>query len=241
LTGNEQDDYFKVVLKATELLKPEISGKTVHIGHGMLRFSSGKMSSRKGNVIIAEDLIDQVKDKILEKIKDRDFNEKEKDVIAEAVAIGAIRYSILRQAIGGDIIFDFDKSISFEGDSGPYLQYTAVRANSVLGKSHTSIWKKIFGSNISTKLPENWQTTELERYLYRFSEVIERASKEYAPHYIVTYLTELASIFNSFYAKEKIIDKNDSASPYKIALTQATAHIIQSGLELLGIKVPDRM
>ena len=241
LTGNEQDDYFKVVLKATELLKPEISGKTVHIGHGMLRFASGKMSSRKGNVIIAEDLIDQVKDKILEKIKDRNFDKKERNEIAEIVAIGAIRYSILRQAIGGDIIFDFDKSISFEGDSGPYLQYTAVRANSVLEKSHISIWKKIFGGKVSAKLSEDWQTTELERYLYRFSEVVERAGKEYAPHYVVTYLTELASIFNSFYAKEKIIDKNDSASPYKIALTQATAHIIQSGLELLGIKVPDRM
>jgi len=242
ITGNEQDDYFKVVLKATELIKPETANKTVHIGHGMLRFASGKMSSRKGNVILAEDLIEQVKEKILEKIVSREFSDEEKKEIAEIVAIGAIKYSILRQAIGGDIVFDFDKSISFEGDSGPYLQYACVRANSVLEKIEKSIWERIFGNkNSNVERPENFEITELEKYLYRFPEIVERAGKEYAPHYIVTYLTELAGIFNSFYAKEKIIDKDDPSSPYKIALTQATAHVLKSGLHLLGIKVPERM
>ena len=85
------------------------------------------------------------------------------------------------------------------------------------------------------------ETTELDRYLYIFPEVVGRAGIEYAPHYIVTYLTELASIFNSFYAKEKIIDESDPTSPYKIAITTATAHILKSGLNLLGIKVPERM
>ncbi len=238
ITGNEQDEYFKVVLKAVELIKSEVAGKTIHIGHGMLRFASGKMSSRKGNVIMAEDLIDQVKEKILDKIKDREFSDEGKNSIAEIVAIGAIKYSILRQAIGGDIIFDFDKSISFEGDSGPYLQYACVRANSVLEK----VSKGVFWDRGSSKTPfDTWETTELERYLYRFPEVVERAGKEYAPHYIVTYLTELASIFNSFYANNKIIDENDPASPYKIALTQSVSHVLKSGLNLLGIKVPERM
>lgn len=252
ITGNEQDEYFKVVLKATELIKPEVSGKTMHMGHGMLRLPSGKMSSRKGNVITAEDLITQVKEKVLEKIVDRDFDEKDpstssgqvKQEIAEMVAIGAIKYSILRQAIGGDIIFDFEKSISFEGDSGPYLQYTAVRANSVLKKSKFKIsnFKSIFKFfNSEIERPQDFEITELEKYLYRFPEIVERAGAEYAPHYIVTYLTELASIFNSFYAHEKIINKDDSASPYKIALTQATFHILTSGLHLLGIKAPERM
>ena len=224
-----------------------MANKTIHIGHGMLRFASGKMSSRLGNVILAEDLIDQVKEKILEKISGREFSKSEKQEIAEIVAIGAIKYSILRQAIGGDIIFDFDKSISFEGDSGPYLQYTAVRANSVLEKSRAA--KTISSADVPDFPSENTASeiilaapaTELERYLYRFPEVVERAGIEYAPHYIVTYLTELASIFNSFYAKEKIIDENDPASPYKIALTSATAHILKSGLNLLGIKVPPKM
>jgi len=252
ITGNEQDEYFKVVLKATELIKPEVSGKTVHIGHGMLRMPTGKMSSRRGNVITAEDLIEQVKDKVLEKIKDREFSNEEKVEISEIVAIGAIKYSILRQAIGGDIIFDFDKSISFEGDSGPYLQYACVRANSVLEKaSHFASPFSRASRDKQVKRPENFEITELEKYLYRFPEVVERAGispstelrmqAKYAPHYIVTYLTELASIFNSFYANNKIIDENDPTSPYKIALTAATADILKSGLHLLGIKVPERM
>ena len=202
----------------------------------MLKLTTGKMSSRKGNIITGESLIEDVENLVKDKIKDRNFSESEKQEVAEIVAIGAIKYSILRQAIGGDIIFDFDKSISFEGDSGPYLQYACVRANSVLEKA---ISQGVTLGNAPKVTP--WETTELEKYLYRFPEVVERAGKEYAPHYIVTYLTELASAFNSSYAKEKIIDKEDLSSPYKIALTQATAHILKSGLNLLGIKVPERM
>ena len=247
ITGNEQNEYFKVVLKATELIKPEVASKTIHRGHGMLRFASGKMSSRKGNVITAEDLLEQVRSKIYEKIKDRELLEEEKENIAEVVAIGAIKYSILRQAIGGDIIFDFDKSISFEGDSGPYLQYTAVRAKSVLEKSKLQAPpayrrgrndKQIQNSKFKT---QNWETAELERHLYKFGEVVERAGREYAPHYIVTYLTELAGSFNAFYAKEKIMDENDTNSPYKLAITSAVFNILKKGLHLLAIKVPERM
>jgi arginyl-tRNA synthetase len=232
ITANEQDGFFDVTEVAIGEVFPELKGKLQHLSHGMLRLPTGKMSSRTGDVITAESLIEQVKEKILDKIKDRNFSDEEKMELAEMVAIGAIKYSILRQAIGGDIIFDFDKSISFEGDSGPYLQYTCVRANSVLQKaSHFA----------PVERPDNFEITELEKHLYRFEEVVERAGLEYAPHYIVTYLTELASIFNSFYANNKIIDENDFASPYKIALTAATAHILKSGLHLLGIKVPEKM
>jgi len=237
ITANEQNEYFKVMLEALKEIKPAIANQTEHISHGMLNLTTGKMSSRKGNIITGESLIIDVENFIKEKISDRKFSEKEKDEIAEIVAIGAIKYSILKQAIGGDIIFDFDKSISFEGDSGPYLQYTAVRANSVLEK----VKKLEHTLQVSKSDFDTWNTTELERYLYRFPEVIERAGSEYAPHYIVTYLTELASLFNRFYAQEKIIDQEDHNSPYKIALTQAVAHILKTGLYLLGIKVPKRM
>ena len=236
ITANEQDGYFEVMLRALKEIRPEIAIQTTHLSHGMLKLTTGKMSSRKGNIITGESLIEDVENLVKDKIKDRNFSESEKQEVAEIVAIGAIKYSILRQAIGGDIIFDFDKSISFEGDSGPYLQYACVRANSVLEKA---ISQGVTLGNAPKVTP--WETTELEKYLYRFPEVVERAGKEYAPHYIVTYLTELASAFNSSYAKEKIIDKEDLSSPYKIALTQATAHILKSGLNLLGIKVPERM
>jgi arginyl-tRNA synthetase len=219
VTGNEINEYFKVLLKAMSLVFPELAQKTKHLSHGMLRLPTGKMSSRTGNIISAESLINQVKERIKDKIED--------DSIAELIAIGAIKYSTLRQAIGGDIIFDFDKSISFEGDSGPYLQYSTVRANSLLKKAE---------KELDYSIPENWQTTDLEKLLERFPGVIEKAGMEYAPHHIATYLIDLAGEFNSFYAGEKITD-----SPYRLALTQSFNVVMTTGLSLLGIKVPERM
>lgn len=242
VTGNEIREYFKVLLKVISLIFPEIAEKTVHLAHGMLRLPEGKMSSRTGNVIMAESLIDQVKEKVREKIKDREFSEEEKENIAEMVSIGAIKYSILRQAIGGDIIFDFDKSISFEGDSGPYLQYTAVRAKSVLEKANLTPSPSPINMRGEEERPESFEIQEVERMLYRFPEVVERAGKEYAPHHLVTYLTEIASSFNSFYGKEKIIDpENKEASVYKVAITEAVYYVLKNGLKLLAIKVPERM
>jgi arginyl-tRNA synthetase len=235
VTGNEIKDYFKVLLEVISLIFPDIAQKTFHLPHGMLRLREGKMSSRTGNIITTETLIDQVKEKVLEKIQGREFSEEEKENIAEMVAIGAIKYSILRQAIGGDIVFDFEKSISFEGDSGPYLQYTAVRAKSVLEKAPSSKLQAL------SSVPENWDSTEVERMLYRFPEIVERAGQEYAPHHLVTYLTELASAFNSFYGNNKIISEEDPTSSYKVALTESVYHVLKNGLHLLGIKVPERM
>jgi arginyl-tRNA synthetase len=243
VTGNEIKEYFKVLLKALSLVLPDVAEKTLHLPHGMLKLPEGKMSSRTGNVITAESLIEQVKEKVFEKIKDREFSEEEKESVAEVVAIGAIKYSILRQAIGGDIIFDLEKSISFEGDSGPYLQYTVVRANSVLEKSNlTPSPSPINMRGDKTERPEGFDVQEIEKLLYRLPEIVERAGKEYAPHHLVTYLVELAASFNSFYANEKIIDEADPAgSAYKLAITEAVYQTLKNGLHLLGIKVPERM
>lgn len=245
ITANEQDSFFDVVEVAITQIFPELKGKLLHLSHGILKLPTGKMSSRTGDVIKFELenplFIADLRYRISEKLKDRGYSETENFEISETISIGAIKYSVLRQAIGGDIIFDFDKSISFEGDSGPYLQYSAVRANSVLQKSEIQNSKSETNSKFKIQKLENWETIELEKYLYRFPEIVERAGREYAPHHIVTYLTELASIFNSFYASNKIIDENDPSSLYKLALTQAAAHILKSGLRLLGIKVPERM
>lgn len=245
VTANEQNEYFKVVLKALEKINPKISEKTKHLAHGILKLSDGKMSSRKGNVITGESLIKDTENLVLEKIADRDFDKNQKEEIAEIVAIGAIKYSILRQAIGGDIIFDFDKSISFEGDSGPYLQYTYVRANSILQKSEIRSTKSppdrvIRAGEIKTERPEGFEITELERFLYRFPEVVEKSGSDYAPHTLVTYLIDLASAFNSFYANEQILDDSDNSN-YKLLITQAVGTVLKNGLALLGIKVPERM
>lgn len=234
ITGNEQDSFFKVTEVAIGEVFPELKGKLKHLSHGMLKLPTGKMSSRTGDVITAETLISQIKEKVLEKIKDRDFDDKEKEELSEIVAIGALKYSILRQAIGGDIIFDFEKSISFEGDSGPYLQYSAVRAKSVLEKA------KELGLKAEVK-EISGEINEVEKLLYRFPEVVLRAGEEFAPHYIIHFLTELAGSFNGFYAKEKIADSADKNSPYKIALTESFLQTMTNGLDLLGIRVPERM
>lgn len=234
VTANEQDSFFKVVEVAIGEVFPELKGKLKHLSHGMLKLPSGKMSSRTGTIISAEDLIEQVKEKVLEKMKDGEVLENEKAEISEQISLGAIKYSILRQAIGGDIIFDFDKSISFEGDSGPYLQYSSVRARSLMRKAEGVV-------NSSHEIPEDWSTTNIERLLERFPGVIEKAGREYAPHHLATYLVELSSEFNSFYASHKIIDEGDNTSAYRIAITTAFYFVMMKGLDLLAIQVPEKM
>ncbi len=233
ITANEQSEYFKVVLKAIEIIFPLIRPKIEHISHGMMRFASGKMSSRTGNVITGESLIADVEKMVAEKIKDRGFDEKARKDVSQKVAVAAIKYSVLRQAIAGDIIFDSEKSVSFEGDSGPYLQYSAVRANSVLEKA------KKEGLKISVKNPDG--TTTLERKIVRFADIAVRASEERAPHYIATYLVDLASEFNSYYATTKIIDAENPHTSYRLALTKAFGIVVTNGLSLLGIEVPEKM
>ncbi|HEY4714928.1 MAG TPA: arginine--tRNA ligase, partial [Candidatus Paceibacterota bacterium] len=233
ITGNEVNEYFKVLMKAMELIFPDLAKKTVHISHGMMRLPSGKMSSRTGDVITGESLINQVQVLVKEKIKDRNLPAKESSTIATQVAIGAIKYSILKQAPGRDTIFDIEKSISFEGDSGPYLQYSYTRARSILAKAQE---EGIKSKDLGVRLP-----SELERLLYRFPEVVEKAQKEYAPHHVLTYVTNLAQAFNTFYGQEKIVDKDDPASPYKVALTEAFSIVLKNGLYLLGIQAPEKM
>ncbi len=234
VTGNEIDEYFRVVLRAMQEVMPDIAKKIKHLSHGMLRLSSGKMSSRTGDVITAESLIDDVKVKVLEKIKDRDFSDEEKKEIAEKVAVGAIKYSILKQGIGKDIIFDFEKSLSFEGDSGPYLQYAYTRALSVLKKAGET-------PETQPQVPRGLALggEALEALLYRLPEVTEKAYRELAPQNVATYLIDVAGAFNSFYAQNQIIGSENEA--HFLALTQATTIILKNGLNLLAIPVLERM
>lgn len=236
VTGNEQIDYFKVVLKAMEIIFPDIAPKIRHIPHGLLRLSSGKMSSRTGDVIPAETLLGEVYNLVYEKSEEnKELSPDERKIIADIVAVGAIKYSILKQSIGRDIVFDFDKTISLEGDSGPYLQYAYVRAKSVLEKaSEEGVKPEAKGAGFQ-------KAAALEKMIFIFPEIVLRSAEEYAPQHLTTFLTKLASEFNSFYAKEKIVDKNDSDSPYKTALTKAVAEVLKNGLRLLGIQAPERM
>lgn len=238
ITGNEQTEYFKVVLAAMKEIFPENEAKTTHLSHGMLRLPTGKMSSRTGDVLAAEDLIDDVKNRVIEKMSstDRDFTNEEKEKIAEDIAVGAIKYSILKQSPGRDIVFDFDKSLSFEGDSGPYLQYTAIRAKSILAKA---LEQGVPVSEVSQ--PEGWEVTDVEKILNRFPEVIRNSYNELSPQFLVKYLTDLASAFNSFYGNNQIVASDDSSSAYKVGIAQAAQIILTNGIQILGIRLPERM
>jgi len=232
ITANEINDYFRVLIEVIKRVyeKEGFGEKTIHLGHGMLRLPSGKMSSRTGDVVSGEKMLNEIKDRVLEVMSEREVDNREK--VADIIAVSAFKYSILRQAIGKDVIFDFDKSISFEGDSGPYLQYTYVRAKSVLDIA------KAKGFKIEENTPDNWQVTKIEKMIYRFPEVVERAWTEKAPQYITTFLGELAGNFNSFYADERIAEEGGG---YKLLITESVKNTLENGLYLLGIEVPDKM
>ncbi len=233
-TANEQVDYMRVVAKAISLINPEHAAKMKHVTHGMMRFVGGKMSSRKGNVVTGESLLNDVRDAILEKMTDREFSNEEREKVAASVAVAAIKYSILKQSTGGDIIYDLESSISFEGDSGPYLQYSYARANSILEKAQKE--------NI---LPDPHafpaEVFEVEKLLYRFPEIVLKSANDYEPHYIANYLIEVARAFNSFYGNVVVVSKEDKTSPYKVALTYAFSFVMLAGLSLLGIAAPKKM
>ena len=233
VTGNEQTEYFKVLYVALRELFPEIGTKNLeHIPTGFLTLTTGKMSSRKGNVLTGESLIAEVREAARARAGESRAEDIEK--LTNQLAVAAIKYQILRYSVGSNIVFDKEKALSFEGDSGPYLQYTYARALSVVDKAA--------GVGVIPQL-SNMPDTPciLERILYRYPEVVEEALKERAPHLVVTFLTQLAGEFNSFYAKEKIADKDDEYAPYKTMLTSAVATTLKNGLWVLGIEAPDKL
>ncbi|MDD3531221.1 MAG: arginine--tRNA ligase [Candidatus Pacebacteria bacterium] len=221
MTGTEQVGHFKIVLAALSEIAPLLAKKTSHVPHGLLRLTTGKMSSREGNVITALELIKEMIAKASEKNSD--------PLIREQVAIGAIKYMVLRQAPGSDIIFDPEKSLSLEGDSGPYLQYALVRAKSVLEKATHDAQER--------NSPNHPYL--LERVILHFPEVAARAAHELAPNLLVNYLTELAGEWNSFYAAERIVGGDYEA--HKLMLARAFVNTMTNGLTLLSIPTPEKM
>lgn len=228
VTANEQNDYFKVVLKAMESVYPDIAAKTEHISHGMMRFTQGKMSSRKGNVINAEAMINQTKEEL--KKKETDGSQLSEEG-REAIAVGAIKYSILKQSPGHDIIFDFEKSLSVEGDSGPYLQYTYARLNNIVTKAGEQSGEP--------ELKDLTEKSELNilKELLEFPEVAAESGRNVAPQYVVQYLHKLATLANRFYENVHVLkDEDQGRRSARLMLVSATASVLGRGMGLLGMK-----
>lgn len=223
ITGNEQEQYMGVVLKAIEQFAPELTKATTHLTHGIVKLSGGvKMSSRKGNILRAVDVIDAASK----------ANKEATGKDEESTALAAIKYAFLKNRMGGDIIYDPAESVALEGNSGPYLQYAHARARSILTKSNFQ------GTTLEIKELEKGERS-LIRKIGEYSEVVDQATLELMPHHISTYLYELAQIFNRFYEKNRVI--NDPRQELRLQLVQKYADTLKNGLNLLKISAPDKM
>lgn len=232
MTAEEQTDYFKVVFAAFSAMVPTSRGRFVHIPHGMMRIAEGKMSSRLGNIIFGEALLSDMTARAAEKLVENGTDDTDGSK-ANAIAVAALKYGILRQETGKNIVYEPERWMSFEGASGPYVQYTAVRAASVVAKAtEAGIVPDITVGSEDIGV--------LERLIARFPEDVRIASALCAPHAIVTAVTEIAQAFNAYYAHHVIVSDGPEA-PYRVALAQAVASTLTSGLGLLGISVPERM
>ncbi|MDP3661411.1 MAG: arginine--tRNA ligase [bacterium] len=223
-TGGEQSLYFRQIFMLEEMLGWFKSNERVHIGHGLTRGKEGKMSTREGNTIWLEEVLDEA-------VKRAEAINKD---TAEIVGIGSLKFNDLKREAKQDIVFDWNDVLNMKGDSGPYLQYSYARAMSVLRKSPPQLRR---GAESTRR---GGGVNELEHLLYRFPEIVERAGREYAPHFIATYLIELAGAFNGWYAKERILDAGEETK-YRLALTAAFAQVMKNGLWLLGITAPEKM
>lgn len=232
VTAVEQDQYFKVVFSAIGKVDEWFKRRLSNIAHGMMVLPDGKMSSRTGKVVTGESMLNEAYEAALERMKEN--NRIEDSAVADMVGVAALKFMILHQALNKNTVYDLNRALSFEGDSGPYLQYTHARICSVL--------KTAEGVGVTPDVsiaPES--PYAIEKLVYQYPEVIELAYKERAPHHIVTYLLELAGEFNSFYVQEKIADAEDEFAPYKAAVADAVRVTLKNGLWALGIKAPEAM
>ena len=243
LTDDRQQNHFKQVFEIGEMLGEPYNYKKTHVVFGIMRFGDGMIfSSRSGNIIRLVDLLDEAKTQVKKIIDEKNPNipEDEKENIAEIVGSGAIKYFDLSQNRTSDITFTWDKVLSFEGNTGPYLQYTYVRI--------MSIFRKLKEENIDIE-NENIildDMTGIERELaaelLRFPQAAVKSYESYRPNIIADYLFDMAKLFNNFYNSSSILkEENKKVMDARILLAKKTAFVLKEGLSLLGIKTVDRM
>ena len=243
LTDDRQQNHFKQVFEIGEMLGEPYNYKKTHVVFGIMRFGDGMIfSSRSGNIIRLVDLLDEAKTQVKKVIDEKNPNipEDEKENISEIVGSGAIKYFDLSQNRTSDITFTWDKVLSFEGNTGPYLQYTYVRI--------MSIFRKLKEENIDVE-NENIildDMTGIERELaaelLRFPQAVVKSYESYRPNIIADYLFDMAKLFNNFYNSSSILkEENKKVMDARILLVKKTAFVLKEGLSLLGIKTVDRM
>lgn len=218
LTGPEQSEYFKVLFKALEFTLAKSKNREMHLSYGWVRLKNAKMSSRLGNVVPGEWLLDEIKKRLSGQ---------------EEIAQAAVKYSILKTNRRKDMVFDIEQSITLVGDSGPYLQYTYARIKSILRKQNPQKIKQI---------PVlQGQEKNIILKLSLFPGIIQQAAQEFEPAVLAKYLFELAQIFSNYYHQVPILKAEKNQRIFRLNLIKAIALVLKRGLYLLGIKVLERM
>ena len=241
VVGNEQDYHFKVLFLILQKLGKTWAKGLFHLSYGMVDLPSGKMKSREGTVVDADDLINEMvntaKGRTEELGKVEGFSDQEKQDLYQMIGLGALKYFLLKVEPKKRLLFDPNESIDFQGNTGPFIQYTHARIQSVISKR---------GSKKNPLEKYNSELKDAERdllvILNKYPEVITVAAKEHSPALIANYVFELAKIFNKFYHEEPILKAEDEAvRQFRIELSAATASVIKKSMSLLGISVPDKM
>ncbi|MFR4478111.1 MAG: arginine--tRNA ligase [Fusobacterium sp.] len=238
LTDERQQDHFKQFFKITEMLGWDV--EKYHIWFGIMRFADGVFSTRKGNVIRLEQLLDEGKKRAYDIVNEKnpDLSVEEKDQIAEVVGVGAIKYADLSQNRQSPIIFEWDKILSFEGNTAPYLQYSYARIQSILRKAAAEGKEIDYSKEIKI---ENKQERALADHIATFPMVVLKAAESFKPNIIADYLFELSKKFNSFYNSCPILNQEDDVLYSRGLIAKVAGETIKEGLSLLGIKTLDRM
>lgn len=242
--GVEQTLYLKQLFAMCEQLGIGKREGYFHLAYDLINFKGGKkMSTRKGEIVKGDEILDELHQRALEIIKSSNqalrgkLTKKQLEQLAETVAVGAIKYSLLKFSRETTIQFDIDESLALEGNSGPYLQYTYARCQSVLRKAETK------GIPLSEELPQlEIEEVALLRTIYKFPEVIQEAGENFAPNLICNFLFDLAQKYNLFYNKQPILKaESEELKNFRLALTMTVGQVIKNGLYLLGIETPEKM
>ncbi len=230
----QQNLHFKQFFKVLELMGKPWANDLVHVAYGMVSLEDGAMSTRKGKVVWLEDVINKCVEKAFTVVSEKNPDLENKKEIAEKVGIGAVIFGALYNNKIKDIVFSYDRVLSFEGETSVYVQYTCARANSVLLKNGGR-------ANIPDNYQPNVQEFEVVKELASFADVLKEAAEKYEPCYIARYAVDLAQKFNKFYFDCKILTAEGEAKDFRLALTEATLYTLKSALSILGIGVPDKM
>lgn len=241
VVGNEQDYHFKVLFLILQKLGKTWAKGLYHLSYGMVDLPSGKMKSREGTVVDADELMDEMiqtaQQRTEELGKVEGFTDEEKADLYNMIGLGALKFFLLKVEPKKRLLFDPNESIDFQGHTGPFIQYTHARIRSVMVKAdyHDKV-------SADYTLPLTALEKELIVSLVKYPDIIAVSAKEYSPAHIANYVFELAKLFNKFYHEESILKAEDpDVRNFRLDLSAATAGTIYKGMNLLGIRVPDRM